>query len=77
MRNPDAIHFFGEDEMTVKKQAMKKHASQLKRQGPTDEAFVCLNRFRAIMIREPIRGFGEKHPELGHYAEVFRVERLN
>ena len=76
IREPNCVYFFGENEMKVKRDAMSKHMSQLERQGPTDEAFACLNRFRAIMVREPIRGFGGKHPELGKYAEAFLVEKL-
>ena len=76
LSSPNVIYFFGEEQMALKKKAMRKHRSQLERQGPTDEAFVCLNRFRAIMIREPLRGFGEKHTEMGRYAEAFEVKKL-
>jgi LmbE family N-acetylglucosaminyl deacetylase len=76
IRQPNFYHYFGEKDLKVKMRAMGKHASQLKRQGPTDEAFACLNRFRAIMSREPEKGFALKHDLPGKYAEAFLVDRI-
>lgn len=76
IREPNCFHFFGDREMKVKQKAMREYRSQLERQGPTDEAFACLNRFRSVMSREPVRGFGKKHPLPGKYAEAFQLTEL-
>ncbi|MBD3363563.1 hypothetical protein GF362_07650 [Candidatus Dojkabacteria bacterium] len=75
MEQPDEIFYFDEELMKVKKEALRKHKSQIERTDWID-AIVSLNRYRAVTQTEARKGFGSNvSSNQVTYAEVFSLYR--
>lgn len=73
LEKPNNIYFFGEEEMKIKKKAMKQYKSQIERTNYID-AIVGLNTYRGVMGKEMFGGFGTYSKDKV-YGEAFYVRR--
>jgi len=71
---PNFIFFFDRKLMKIKKEAIKKHSSQIKRIN-LEKAAEGLNLFRGIMGKEIMKGFAGFYPNQKKYGEAFFIKR--
>lgn len=73
--SPSYIHYFNEEVMRIKANALSQYVSQLNRTNWVD-ACKALNRFRALTGREVVGDFGSSGADAGLYGEAFEFKNL-